>query len=461
MHSRAIRYISTLSAISIALGFALVQTAVAALDRAPVPINSFKVYSANYYLSANFSSGSCFSGVKVLFRDPTGKTVNVSQSSEKNFPFLTVYLSAIPKDAQCFKGTDITFSTHAPFKVNPSEIRDYTTKRVLWSASNSLVTPISPVDPPVDDPFLTFIAARYIFCETCTVTRREITLVEINRRGESAFTPLSSQVGYYVVGRKSDALIVQNRSLDFTLPFREFWLIKPSGWELMTKDTFGIGESAQLTTDFKTFIYPTSQGIATAKTAIFSRPVKISLNKNFREKELFNVKKFGGGFISDLSSGLNDKFAFFTHISRGISTLYQANLSNSKVSKVGKTVDGFNLEAIDFEGNLIGIIKKRADEESVQGIVRISLKSLTESQIIETDPFTLGANSGPGVISLGKYIIFNNEKACNRLTIIDSTRVEPPLTLSLRSCINFLSPLPTNWINKAAIPAIPDTKLQP
>jgi hypothetical protein len=458
MRSWAIRHTSILSAISIAFGLGLTQNAVAALDRAPVPIKSFNVYSGKYYLAASFSSGSCFSSTKVIFRDPTGKTVNARRSSEKNYPYLTVYLSAIPLDAQCFKGDEIAFATSAPFKVKTNEIRDYTTKKVLWNSSNAVLTPVSPADPPVVDPFLSFTAARYIYCETCSAFTREIALIEVNRKGESAFTPLSSQVGYHVVGRNSDALIVQNRSLNFAMPFLELWLIKPSGWELLARDTFGARDSIQLSSNLQNLIYPASQGLAVGKTALFSLSIEVSINKRGNEKELFNVKKYGGGFISDLSLSPNDKFAYFTHISRGISSLYQVNLSNSKVSKVGKTIDGFNLEAIDSEGNLIGIIKKKASDESAQGIVKVSLRTLSKAQNIETDPFIFRTNSGPAVIAVGKYLIFNDE-ATGQLTIIDSTEVEPTLTLSLQSPVDFLSPLPVNWDSKTAIPAIPDINI--
>jgi hypothetical protein len=242
------------------------------------------------------------------------------------------------------------------------------------------------------------------------------------------------------------------------MPFLELWLIKPSGWELLARDTFGARDSIQLSSNLQNLIYPASQGLAVGKTALFSLSIEVSINKRGNEKELFNVKKYGGGFISDLSLSPNDKFAYFTHISRGISSLYQVNLSNSKVSKVGKTIDGFNLEAIDSEGNLIGIIKKKAGDESAQGIIKVSLRSLSEAQNIETDPFTFRTNSGPAVIAVGKYLIFNDE-ATRQLTIIDSTKVEPTLTLSLESPVDFLSPLPVNWDSKTAIPAIPDINI--
>ena len=173
------------------------------------------------------------------------------------------------------------------------------------------------------------------------------------------------------------------------------------------------------------------------------------------EKVLFDAKKYGGGFISSLSASPDDKFGYFTHISKGVSNLYQINLATNKLSKLGKTVDGFNLEAIDSDGNFIGIIKNRADAENAPNVVRISLKSLTVAQIFETGPFTFSPSLGPAVIASGKYLIFNNDSS-RQLTIFDSTGIEKALNYRFQTSLSFLTALPSKWIDKGSIPAIPD-----
>lgn len=451
------RRISTLGLISLACALGATYSATATLERGPIPIKGFTLQSGAFYLSTTVASGSCFSGAKHLFRDPTGKTVDVSQASTKTYSYLTVYVSAIPKDLECFKGTQVTFSTSGPFKVKATEVRDYTTKKVLWSAGQTTENPISAADAPIENPLITFVATRHVYCETCTIFTQDIVFAELNGASQSALTPLSSQFGYAVVGKRSNALIVQNRSPNILINSSDLWLVTTSGWKLLTNQTFQARGSILLTSDLKNFISPQSQDPSLGNTALNLYPMKANFSKGEPWKVLFDVKKYGGGFISSLSASPDDKFGYFTHISKGTSNVYQVNLATYKISKVGRTVDGFNLESIDSEGNLIGIIKKRADADSAPNILRISLKSLMTAQIFETGPFTFMPTFGPAVIASGKYFIFNNDTS-HQLTVFDSTGSEKALTFRFPTSIDFLSALPSKWVDKGALPSIPENR---
>ncbi len=455
VHTQLLRRISLLTIITMACALGTTYSATAALERKPIPIKEFTLQSGAFYLSTTVASGSCFSDVKNVFRDPAGKTVNVSKASTETYPYLTIYISAIPKDSECFKGTEVTLNTSAPFRVKATEVRDYTTKKVLWSASQIEKNPISVSDAPIENSLVSFVATRHISCNTCKIFTRDIVLTELNGASESALTPLSSQSGYTVVGKRSDALIVQNTSPNIALNFSDLWLVTSSGWKLVTNQTFQARGSILLTSDMKNFISPLSQNFSLGYTALNIYPVKTNYSKGQRWKVLFDVKKYGGGFISSLSASPDDKFGYFTHISKGTSNLYQINLATSKVSKVGKTVDGFNLEAIDSDGNLIGIIKKRADADTASNIVKISMRSLAVPQTFETGPFTFMRTQGPAVIASGKYLIFDDDSS-HQLTVFDSTGEEMAMTYRFQTSLDFLSSLPSQWIDRGAIPSIPN-----
>ena len=455
MQTQLLRRILLLTIITMACAQGTTYSATAALGREPIPIREFTIQSGVFHLSTTVASGSCFSDVKNLFRDSTGKTINVSKASTETYPYLTVYFSAIPKDSECFKGTEVTLQTSAPFRVKATEIRDYTTKKVLWSASQKEKNPISVSDAPIENPLVSFVATRHISCNTCKFFTRDIVLTELNGGSQSALTPLSSQSGYTVVGRRSDALIVQNTSPNISLNFSDLWLVTSSGWKLLTNQTFQARGSILLTSDMKNFISPLSPKLSLGHTALNIYPVKTNYSKGQLWKVLFDAKNYGGGFISSLSASPDDKFGYFTHISKGTSLLYQINLATSKVSKVGKTVDGFNLEAIDSDGNLIGIIKKRADTDSASNILRISMKSLAVAQTFETGPFAFMPTQGPAVIAAGKYLIFDNDSS-HQLTVFDSTGEEKAVVYRFQTSLDFLAALPSQWIDRGAIPSIPD-----
>jgi len=457
MHTKRFRRYSILTVLSLICGFGASISATAALDRAPIPIKEFNVRAETFFLSSTIASGGCFSDSKFLFRDPSGKTVNVALASTKTYTYLTIYLSAIPKDSQCFKGTQVTFNTQARFKVKTAEVRDYTTKRVLWSASQKIENPISPTDSPIENPIQSFVGTRHIFCETCTTFTQDIVLTDINAAGESALTPLSSQSGYMVVGKRSDGLIVKNKSTSLAINFSELWLVTSSGWKLISEEAFQSDDSILLTTDLKSFISPQSMDPSQGNSTLNIYTAKATSGSSLPWKVLFDVKKYGGGFISSLSASPDDQFGYFTHISKGISNVYRINLTTSKVSKVGKTVDGFNLEAIDAEGNLVGIIKKRADADTASKILKISLNSLTEAAVFETVSFKFMPDFGPAVIVSGKYFIFDND-ASHQQTLLDSTGVEKPLTFRIFASLDFISSLPYKWSDKGAIPSIPSSR---
>ena len=455
LQTRILRSVSLLMIISLACVSEFTYSATAALKRAPIPIKEFTFQSGAYYLSGTVASGSCFSETKTLFRDPTGKTVDVSKASKETYSYLTIYFSAIPKDSACFKGTQVTLGSSGPYRVKVTEIRDYTTKKVLWNVSQISKNPISSADAPVESPLVSFVATRHIYCETCKIITQEIVLTELNGASQSALTPLSSQFGYTVVGRRSDALIVQNASPNRYVNFADLWLVTSSGWKLLSNDTSHARGSILLTADMKNYILSQSQGFSSVNTALVIYPLQ-GYSAGKLEKVLFDAKKYGGGFISSLSASPDDKFGYFTHISKGASNLYQINLATNKLSKLGKTVDGFNLEAIDSDGNLIGIIKNRADAEIAPNVVRILFKSLTTAQIFETGPFTFIPSIGPAVIASGRYLIFNNDSS-HQLTVFDTTGIEKALNYRFQTPLSFLTALPSKWIDKGAIPSIPDS----
>ena len=454
LQTRILRSLSLLMIISLACVSGSTSSARAALKRAPVTIKEFTFQSGAYYISGTVASGSCFSEAKTLFRDPAGKTVDVSKASKETYPYLTIYFSVIPKDSACLKGTQVTLGNSGPYRVNATEIRDYTTKKVLWNVNQITKNPISSADAPIESPIVSFVASRHIYCETCKIITQEIALIELNGASQSALTPLSSQFGFAVVGRRSDALIVQNTSPNRYVYFADLWLVTSSGWKLLSNDTSHVHGSILLNADMKSYISSQSQGFSSVNTALIMYPLQ-GYREGQLEKVLFDAKKYGGGFISSLSASPDDKFGYFTHISKGVSNLYQINLATNKLSKLGKTVDGFNLEAIDSDGNFIGIIKNRADAENAPHVVRISLKSLTVAQIFETGPFTFSPSLGPAVIASGKYLIFNNDSS-RQLTIFDSTGIEKALNYRFQTSLSFLTALPSKWIDKGSIPAIPD-----
>jgi hypothetical protein len=289
----------------------------------------------------------------------------------------------------------------------------------------------------------------------------ELIEVNIGSDGTQVITSLAKQAGvaYQIKAIAKNGLIVaayDHRTKNST---SHTYLVSKTKWTLLSTKTIFV-EPAVVSTDLKT-LYGRRVKDAANSTVIFAQNLKTGSTPSY-----FDAAKHGGGFICGVVSDPTFKLGYFTHLTKKSTDIYQIDLSNGKMKKLGATTAGACIDATDANGNFIAKYINPTSLEMQKGdlilISKKNPKSYRHVEIKETFMHT-GMHS---LLPFGDYILGWN--STNNLHLVGLEKQEgfsfdylDPETLAGPIPLHFLQymcNLPLTWQSDPARPSASKAK---
>lgn len=423
--------------------FSLTPTAFGAATQKPIPIKTFEVYAEKYSVSASVASGSCFSNVEIIFRDPQGNKIDETKKSNKKYDYITVYFSGQEKVPGCFSGSGVTFARQANFAIDTQEVRDYLTKETLWVKKPTTPAPISQADPEIKDVVLEIFGSRPVLCNGCAVGSLELLQGSFNIQGGNSYRPITPTGFFKIVGKTRNSLLVLNFSIDPRKPRSELWSLTSDGWNLLSNETFGGSNQFALTTDKKSMIYSNTNGTYGISNEINIAPLASSSKSAGLWKVAFSATKNGGGYVCGLINNPTDEISYFTHIGKAVTFLYGIDLNTKKVKKLNRMPTGFCLEDIDSLGNFVGEIRSNTSQASSNQISIIS--STNKVTTLSVAPFEILPRIGRSVTVVGNQLVTLNTQIGTLYSINYLENGPKQRSFLLSQPIFYVASAPQDW----------------
>ncbi|CAN2200703.1 hypothetical protein MCEMKE14_00754 [Candidatus Nanopelagicaceae bacterium] len=176
------------------------------------------------------------------------------------------------------------------------------------------------------------------------------------------------------------------------------YLVSNTKWTLLSTKTIFV-EPAVVSTDLKT-LYGRRVKDAANSTVIFAQNLKTGNTPSY-----FDAAKHGGGFICGVVADPTFKFGYFTHLTKKSTDIYQIDLGNGKMKKLGTTTAGACIDATNSNGDFIAKFMNPTSLETQEGdlivISKKNPKSYRHIEIRETFMHT-GMHS---LIPFGDYVL--------------------------------------------------------
>jgi hypothetical protein len=249
--------------------------------------------------------------------------------------------------------------------------------------------------PPVS---IAFVANRNL--EGGIGAGAELIEVKIGTDGIPIITSLAKQEGvnYQIKAIAKNGLIVtayDHRTKNFN---SRTYLVSSTKWTLLSTKTIFV-KPAVISTDLKT-LYGRRVKDAANSTVIFAQNLKTGSTPSY-----FDAAKHGGGFICGVVSDPTLKLGYFTHLTKNSTDIYQIDLSNGRMKKLGATTAGACIDATDKNGNFIAkSVNPTSLETETGNLILISKnnpKSYRQIKIQETFMHT-GMHS---LLPFGDYVL--------------------------------------------------------
>lgn len=249
--------------------------------------------------------------------------------------------------------------------------------------------------PPVS---IAFVANRNL--EGGIGAGAELIEVKIGTDGIPIITSLAKQEGvnYQIKAIAKNGLIVtayDHKTKNFN---SRTYLVSSTKWILLSTKTIFV-EPAVISTDLRT-LYGRRVKDAANSTVIFAQNLKTGSTPSY-----FDAAKHGGGFICGVVSDPTLKLGYFTHLTKNSTDIYQIDLSNGRMKKLGATTAGACIDATDKNGNFIAkSVNPTSLETETGNLILISKnnpKSYRQIKIQETFMHT-GMHS---LLPFGDYVL--------------------------------------------------------
>jgi hypothetical protein len=176
------------------------------------------------------------------------------------------------------------------------------------------------------------------------------------------------------------------------------YLVSNTKWSLLSTKTIFV-EPAVVSTDLKT-LYGRRVKDAANSTVIFAQNLKTGNTPSY-----FDAAKHGGGFICGVVADPTFRFGYFTHLTKKSTDIYQIDLGNGKMKKLGTTTAGACIDATNSNGDFIAKFMNPTSLETQEGdlivISKKNPKSYRHIEIRETFMHT-GMHS---LIPFGDYVL--------------------------------------------------------
>jgi hypothetical protein len=176
------------------------------------------------------------------------------------------------------------------------------------------------------------------------------------------------------------------------------YLVSNTKWTLLSTKTIFV-EPSVVSTDLKT-LYGRRVKDAANSTVIFAQNLKTGNTPIY-----FDAAKHGGGFICGVVADPTFKFGYFTHLTKKRTDIYQIDLGNGKMKKLGTTTAGACIDATNSNGDFIAKFVNPTTLETQEGdlivISKKNPKSYRHIEIRETFMQT-GMHS---LIPFGEYVM--------------------------------------------------------
>ena len=176
----------------------------------------------------------------------------------------------------------------------------------------------------------------------------ELIEVKIGTDGIPEVTSLAKQQGvdYQIKAIAKNGVVVTAYDRRNKNSTSNTYLVSSTKWTLLSTKTIYV-EPAVISTDLKT-LYGRRVKDAANSTVIFAQNLKSGSTPAY-----FDAAKHGGGFICGVVTDPNFKFGYFTHLTKKATDIYQIDLGNGKMKKLGTTTAGACIDATDSSGNFI------------------------------------------------------------------------------------------------------------
>ena len=232
------------------------------------------------------------------------------------------------------------------------------------------------------------------------------------------------------------------------------YLVSNTKWTLLSTKTIFV-EPAVVSTDLKT-LYGRRVKDAANSTVIFAQNLKTGNTPSY-----FDAAKHGGGFICGVVTDPTFKFGYFTHLTKKSTDIYQIDLGNGKMKKLGTTTAGACIDATNSNGDFIAKFINPTSLETQEGdlivISKKNSKSYRHIEIRETFMHT-GMHS---LIPFGDYVLGWNSSYDLHLVGLAkhegfSFDILDPETLAGPEPLHFLQyicSLPLTWQSDAKRPS--------
>jgi hypothetical protein len=176
------------------------------------------------------------------------------------------------------------------------------------------------------------------------------------------------------------------------------YLVSNTKWTLLSTKTIFV-EPSVVSIDLKT-LYGRRVKDAANSTVIFAQNLKTGNTPTY-----FDAAKHGGGFICGVVTDPTFKLGYFTHLTKKRTDIYQIDLGNGKMKKLGTTTAGACIDATNSNGDFIAKFINPTSLETDNGdlivISKKNPKSYRHIEIRETFMHT-GMHS---LIPFGEYVL--------------------------------------------------------
>ena len=224
------------------------------------------------------------------------------------------------------------------------------------------------------------------------------------------------------------------------------YLVSNTKWTLLSTKTIFV-EPAVVSIDLKT-LYGRRVKDAANSTVIFAQNLKTGSTPSY-----FDAAKHGGGFICGVVTDPTFKLGYFTHLTKKRTDIYQIDLGNGKMKKLGTTTVGACIDATNSNGDFIAKFINPTSLETENGdliiISKKNPKSYRHIEIRETfmhtgmhsllpfGEYVLGWNSTyePHLVGLDKHEGFNFD-------YLDPDTLAGPTSLHF---LQYVCNLPLTW----------------
>jgi len=332
--------------------------------------------------------------------DPKSSQVNIEEpeltSLVKNASMIKtlVIMLTVPlyKECNSSKSSKETFKIVLPKLKYYKYIFDLIHKKFVFE---NLATSPAIAKPPIA---ISFVASRNLAGGSDGGS--ELIEVNIGTDGIPVINSLANVPGvdYQIKAIAKNGLIVtayDHRTKKYP---SNTYLVSNTKWTLLSTKTIFV-EPAVVSLDLKT-LYGRRVKDAANSTVIFAQNLKAGNTPSY-----FDAAKHGGGFICGVVADPTFKFGYFTHLTKKSTDIYQIDLGNGKMKKLGTTTAGACIDATNSNGDFIAKFMNPTSLETQDGdlivISKKNPKNFRHIEIRETFMHT-GMHS---LIPFGEYVL--------------------------------------------------------